>query len=96
MKIKDDLVLQGMTQAAADEIEYNTMGAFKTSGCSTHECYIVKWTGNAYTLQVSTALRLVLRLPYLGLLFLSLNSIWQYNIYYSPVRLKSTYMFLVL
>ena len=29
MKIKDELVLQGMTQAAADEIEYNTMGAFK-------------------------------------------------------------------
>ena len=29
MKIKDKLVLQGMTQAAADEIEYNTMGAFQ-------------------------------------------------------------------
>ena len=40
-----------MTQAAADEIEYNTMGAFKTSNCNTHGYYIVKWTGNAYTLQ---------------------------------------------
>ena len=29
MKIKDKLVLKGMNQAAADEIEYNTMGAFK-------------------------------------------------------------------
>ena len=31
MKIKDELVLQGMTQAASDEIEYNTRGAFQTS-----------------------------------------------------------------
>ena len=51
MKIKDELVLQGMTQAAADEIEYNTMGAFQNSDCNTHGYYIVKWTGNAYTLQ---------------------------------------------
>ena len=29
MKIRDELVLQGMTQAAADEIEYNNMGDFK-------------------------------------------------------------------
>ena len=50
-KIKDELVLQGMTQAAADEIEYNTMGVFQTSDCNTHGYYIVKWTGNAYTLQ---------------------------------------------
>ena len=28
MKIKDECVLQGMTKAAADEIEYNTMGEF--------------------------------------------------------------------
>ena len=27
------------------------MGAFKTSDCNTHGYYIVKWTGNAYTLQ---------------------------------------------
>ena len=40
-----------MTQAAADEIEYNTMGAFQTSDKNTHGYYIVKWTGNAYTLQ---------------------------------------------
>ena len=51
MKIKDELVLQGMTQAAEDEIEYNTMGAFQTNNCNTHGYYIVKWTGNAYTLQ---------------------------------------------
>ena len=36
MKIKDELVLQGMPQAAADKIEYNTMGAFQTSDCNTH------------------------------------------------------------
>ena len=51
MKIKDELVLQGMTQAAGDEIEYNTMGAFQTSNCNTHGYYIVKWTGNEYNLQ---------------------------------------------
>ena len=51
MKIKDELVLQGMTQAAADSIVCNTMGAFQTSDCNTHGYYIVKWTGNAYTLQ---------------------------------------------
>ena len=51
MKIKDDLFLKGTTQAAEDGIEYNTMFAFKNSGCNTHRYYIVKWTGNAYTLQ---------------------------------------------
>ena len=51
MKIKDELVLQGMTQAAADKIEYNTMGVFQTSDKNTHGYYIVKWKGNAYTPQ---------------------------------------------
>ena len=51
MKTKDELILKGMTQAAADEIEYNTMGAFQTRDKTTHGYYIVKWTGNAYTLQ---------------------------------------------
>ena len=51
MKKKDELILQGMTQAAADKIEYNTMVAFQTSYCNTHGYYIVKWKGNAYTLQ---------------------------------------------
>ena len=37
--------------AAAAEIEYNTMGEFQNSDCNTHGYYIVKWTGNAYTLQ---------------------------------------------
>ena len=47
MKIKDEIVLQGMNQAAADNIEYITMGAFQTSDKNTHGCYIVKWTDNA-------------------------------------------------
>ena len=51
MKIKDEIVFQGMTQAAADNIEYNTMGAFQTSDCNIHGYHIVKWTDNAYTLQ---------------------------------------------
>ena len=51
MKIKDELFLQDMTQAAAENIEYNTMGAFQTSDCNTHGYYIVKWTGNSYTPQ---------------------------------------------
>ena len=51
MKIKDELVLQCMTQAAADKIEYITMGEIQTSDYNTHGYYIVKWTGNAYTLQ---------------------------------------------
>ena len=51
MKIKDELVLRGMNHASVDKIEYNTMGAFQTSDCNTHGYYIVKWTGNAYTLQ---------------------------------------------
>ena len=51
MKIKYELVLNGMTQAEADKIEYNTMNAFKTSNCNTHGYYIFKWTGNAYTQQ---------------------------------------------
>ena len=51
MNVKDEIVLQVMTQAAADEIEYNTMGAFKTRTKNTHGYYIVKWTGNTCTLQ---------------------------------------------
>ena len=51
VKIKDELVLQGMTQVAADKIKYNTMGSFQTIDGNTHGYYIVKWKGNAYTLQ---------------------------------------------
>ena len=51
MNMNDDLVLQGMTQAAADKIEYNTMGEFQNTDCNTHGYNIVKWTGNAYNLQ---------------------------------------------
>ena len=36
---------------STDDIEYNTMGAFQTRDCNAHGYYIVKWTGNAYTLQ---------------------------------------------
>ena len=52
MKIKDELVLQGRNHAVADKIEYNTMGTFQTSDCNTNGYYIVKCTGNAYTLEV--------------------------------------------
>ena len=51
MEIKDELVLHGMTWASEDEIEYNTIGAFKTSNSNTPGYYIVGWTGNVYTLQ---------------------------------------------
>ena len=40
-----------VTQAAAENIEYNNMGAFQNSDCNTHGYYNVKWTDNAYTLQ---------------------------------------------
>ena len=63
MKIKDELVLQGMTQVAADDIEYNTMGAFQTRDCNTHGYYIDKWTDNAYTLQENiNVMHLILQL----------------------------------
>ena len=51
MHIKDELVLNGMTWAAADEIEYNTIGAFQTSYSNTPGYCIVWWSGNAYNLQ---------------------------------------------
>ena len=50
-KIKYELVLHGMTRAAADNIEYTTIGAFKNSNSNTPRYYIVQWIGNAYTLQ---------------------------------------------
>ena len=40
-----------MTLAAADNIEYNTIGSFKTSDNKTPVYYIVRWTGNVYNLQ---------------------------------------------
>ena len=46
MDIKDELVLNGMTCAAAYEIEYNTIGAFKSSNSNTPVYYIVQLTGN--------------------------------------------------
>ena len=51
MKIKDELVLYCMNWAAVDEIEYNTIGEFQTRESNTPGYDIVKWTGNAYTLQ---------------------------------------------
>ena len=51
MKIKDEIVLHGITQVAADNIEYNIMGEFQTSNCNTHGYYIVRCTVNAYTPQ---------------------------------------------
>ena len=50
MDFKGDLVLNGMTWAAADDIEYNIIGEFQTSNSKTPGCYIIRWTGNAYTL----------------------------------------------
>ena len=51
MDIKDELVLNGMTWAAADDIEYNTIGEFQTSNSNTPVYYIFRWTGNTYTLE---------------------------------------------
>ena len=51
MKIKDDLVLHGMTRSAADKIEYNTIGAFQTINSNNPGYYIFRWTGDTYTLQ---------------------------------------------
>ena len=50
MEIKDELVLNGMTRAAADVIENNSIGAFQTSDSNTSGHDIVQWTGNSYTL----------------------------------------------
>ena len=47
MEIKDKLVLHGVIWAAADEIEYNTIGAFQTSDSNTPGYYIFQSTGNA-------------------------------------------------
>ena len=51
MDIKYKLVLNGMTWAAADGIEYNTIGEFQTSDSNTPVYYIVWWAGNTYTPQ---------------------------------------------
>ena len=51
MDIKDKLVLNGTTWSAVEEIEYNTIGEFQTSNSNTTGYYIVRWAGNAYTLQ---------------------------------------------
>ena len=40
MKIKYELVLNGMTRAVADEIEYNTVGECKTRDSNTPVYYI--------------------------------------------------------
>ena len=51
MESKYELDLQGMNWAAADEVAYNTIGSFQTSDSNTHGYYIIRWTGNSYTLQ---------------------------------------------
>ena len=51
MEIKEELALNGMTWAAADNIEYNTIGPIKTSDSNTPGYSIVLWTCNAYTTQ---------------------------------------------
>ena len=50
MNIKDDLVLHGMTWAAADYIEWNSIGAFQTSDIITPGNYLVLCKGNKYNL----------------------------------------------
>ena len=50
MDIKDEIVLNGITWAAAYEIEYNTIGEFQNSNSHTPTYYIFRWSGNAYTL----------------------------------------------
>ena len=51
MEIKENLVLNWMPWSAADNIEYNTIGAFQTNDSNTPGYYNFRWTGNAYTLQ---------------------------------------------
>ena len=51
MDIKDELVLNDITWAEVDEIEYNNIGAFQNSDSNMPGYYIVWCTGNAYTLQ---------------------------------------------
>ena len=51
MDIKDELVLNRRTWAAADDIEYNKIGAFQTSDINTPGYYIFIRTGNEYTIQ---------------------------------------------
>ena len=52
MNIKDELVLHGMNWSAADDIEYNTIGAFQTRDSNKPVYYIFEWVGNAYTPEV--------------------------------------------
>ena len=51
METKDELVLNGMTWASADKIEYNAIGAFQTSDSNKPGYYIFQWIDNAYNLQ---------------------------------------------
>ena len=46
MDINDKLVLHIMAWEEANEIEYNTIGVFKTINSNTPVYYIVLWTGN--------------------------------------------------
>ena len=51
MEIKYELLLNGMTWSAADDIQYNNIGALKTSESTTPGYYIVLCTANSYTLK---------------------------------------------
>ena len=50
MENKYELVLNGITWVAADNIEYNTIDAFQTSDSNKPVYYIALWKGNAYKL----------------------------------------------
>ena len=99
MKIKGEIVLHGMTWAAADKIEYNTIGEFKTSDSNTPGYYIVIWKGNAYTLHgkyTCHALNLPVIIPEGGLVFpakfmtqMRKTSYWYHKPYEAiPVKVK--------
>ena len=51
MEINYQFFLHVMNWASEDEIENNNIGAFQTSNSNTPVYYIVRFTGNAYTLQ---------------------------------------------
>ena len=42
MEIKDELILNGMTWASADDTEYNNIGEFQTRDSNTPVYYIVR------------------------------------------------------
>ena len=72
MDIKDELFLNSMTWAEADEVENNTIGAFQTCNSNTPGYYIFRWTVNSYNIQeqyICHALYPPFKIPECGLVF---------------------------